>query len=133
VAGRYVRFERTNFVRLLTADPPVCRAGRPLEVLANCERLRRGEVCWCRFEAEAIADDFEAIHAAHLTDWLTDAMDPADVDEFAGDIDKAIAVARATHIGDDDVQRVVHLRARLGRLVQAGAGLTDRYSDELDE
>lgn len=133
MSTRYVRFDRSAFVRLLTADPPVCRGGRPLDVLANCDRLRRGESCWCRFEAEAIAEDFDAIGADHMSDWLVDTLEPEDVEAFANDVDRAVALAQAKSAADDDLQRVVHLQARLRRLVHAGAGLTDRYSDELED
>jgi RNA polymerase sigma factor (sigma-70 family) len=132
VTNRYVRFDRSAFVRLLTADPPVCRGGRPLEVLANCDRMRRGEPCWCRFEAETIADDLDAIAASDLSEWLTDTLEPEDVETFADDLERAVNVARAKSFDDDAVQRVVHLHTGLRRLVRAGAGLTDRHSDDLD-
>jgi len=85
MSSRYVRFDRPPFVRLPTAEPPVCRGGRPLDVLANCDRLRRGDPCWCRFEAEAIAEDLGAIGAENLSDWLTDTLEPEDVEAFADD------------------------------------------------
>jgi len=132
MSSRYVRFDRPPFLRLLTADPPVCRGGRPLEVLANCDRLRRGDPCWCRFEAEAIVEDLEAIGAPALSDWLTDTLEPEDVEAFADEIERAINGARPRSEDDDAVQRVAHWHVRLRRLVRAGAGLTDRYSDDLD-
>lgn len=132
VSNRYVRFDRSAFVRLLTADPPVCRGGRPLEVLANCDRMRRGEPCWCRFEAETIADDLEAIAATDVSAWLTDTLEPEDVEALADDLDRAVSLAEARSADDDAVQRVAQLHARLRRLVRAGAGLTDRHSDDLD-
>ncbi|MEX0629624.1 MAG: hypothetical protein WEE67_04195 [Chloroflexota bacterium] len=132
MSNRYVRFDRSAFVRLLTADPPVCRGGRPLEVLANCDRVRRGEPCWCRFEAETIADDLEAIAATDVSEWLTDTLEPEDVEAFADDLERAVNLAEARSADDDAVQRVAQLHARLRRLVRAGAGLTDRHSDDLD-
>lgn len=132
MSSRYVRFDRPPFIRLLTAEPPVCRGGRPLDVLANCDRLRRGDLCWCRFEAEAIAEDLGAIGAENLSDWLTDTLEPEDVEAFANDVERAINAARARAAEDDAVQRVVHLHARLRQLVRTGAGLTDQYSDDLD-
>jgi hypothetical protein len=132
MSSRYVRFDRPPFVRLLTAEPPVCRGGRPLDVLANCDRLRRGEPCWCRFEAEAIAEDLGAIGADNLSDWLTDTLEPEDVEAFAEDVERAINAAPTRAAEDDAIQRVVHWHARLRRLVRAGAGLTDQYSDDLD-
>ena len=132
MSNRYVRFDRSASIRLLTADPPVCRGGRPLEVLVNCDRMRRGEPCWCRFEAETIADDLDAIAAGDLSEWLTDALEPEDVEAFADDLERAVSAARARSADDDAVQRVVHLHAMLRRLIRAGAGLTDRHSDDLD-
>jgi len=94
--------------------------------------MRRGDPCWCRFEAETIADDLDAIGAGDLSEWLTDTFDPEDVAAFADDLEKALSGARARAADDDGIHRVAQLHARLSRLVRAGAGLTDRYSDDLD-
>lgn len=101
-------------------------------MLLNCDRMRRGDPCWCRFEAETVADDLEGIAAGDLSEWLTDTLEPEDVEAFAADIERAVSAARARSVDDDAVQRVVHLHAMLLRLVRAGAGLTDRHSDDLD-
>lgn len=132
MSNRWVRFDRPAFIRLLTADPPLCRAGKPLEVLSNCDRLRRGEPCWCRLEAEAMGEDLVAIGADRVSDWLTDTLEPEDVEAFTEDVLHAIEAARTPPIDEEAVQRVQHWHAWLRRLVRAGAGLTDRYSDDLD-
>ena len=65
-------FQRADYRWLLLADPPICRGGRPEVVLNNCDRLRRGEVCWCRFETQEAVEDVALIGApGALDDWLT--------------------------------------------------------------
>jgi hypothetical protein len=118
-----------QYPSLLTADPPVCRVGPPLAVLRRCERLRRDEVCWCRFAAADLADELSEAGAPELGDYFATALEPEDVNELSSRV-RALA---ASGIPDEDLaDSVARLSRRLRRLVEAESGLTDRYSDDLD-
>jgi hypothetical protein len=138
------RYERRDYRWLLTADPPVCRAGRPIVVLENCDRLRREESCWCRFDVAEIAEDLDVIGYRKIAeDWLHDHLEPEDVEAFRDEVASAIERAMRVSVTQDDalvktevehgIERVRSLRARLDRLVEREAGMTDRYSDDLEE
>ena len=77
------RFERRNYRWLLTADPPLCRAGKPEVVLQKCDRLAKGEECACRLEVQLVADDLEALGWAALAESLDDELEPADINTLA--------------------------------------------------
>lgn len=79
-----------------------------------------------------MSEDLEAIGADRVSDWLTDTLEPEDVEAFAEDVLRAINAARTSPVDEDAVQRVQHWHTWLRRLVLAGAGLTDRYSDDLE-
>lgn len=64
--------------------------------------------------------------------WLTDTLEPEDVEAFAEDVLRAIEAPRTPPVDEDAVQRVAHLHTWLRHLVRAGAGLIARYSDDLD-
>ena len=120
-----------QYPSLLTADPPVCRVGPPLAVLRRCERLRRDEVCWCRFAAADLADELIEAGASELADYFAAALEPEDVDELSS---KVHALATSESVPDAGLaDSVARLSRRLRRLVEAEAGLTDRYSDDLDD
>jgi len=138
------RYERRDYRWLLTADPPVCRAGRPIVVLANCDKLRRQESCWCRFDVSEITDDLDAIGYRRVAeDWLHDDLEPEDVEAFRNEVASVIERAARdseAHVENDakteyehTIERVRSLRTRLDRLVESEAGMTDRFSDDLEE
>lgn len=79
-----------------------------------------------------MGEDLAAIGADRVSDWLTDTLEPEDVEAFAEDVLQAIKAAQTPPVDEDAVQRVQHWHTWLRRLVRAGAGLTDRYSDDLD-
>ncbi len=114
---------------LLTADPPVCAIGPALGVLRRCERLRLDQHCFCRIAAADVADDLAAAGALELAEFLDTALEPDDVEALRD------GVQDLDLDGLDDpalAERLATLRGDLERLVRAGAGLTDRYSDDLD-
>lgn len=131
-------FQRADYRWLLLADPPICRGGRADVVLNNCDRQRRGEVCWCRFETQEAIEDVALIGAlGALDDWLT--AGDLDDDDVAGLRDKILLVtARARAGGElsddvaDGVERLESLAVRLKRLIDRGSGLSDRHADDVD-
>lgn len=135
------RYERADYRWLLLSDPPVCRAGPPDVVLNNCDLLRRGKVCWCRFESQEIVEDVEAVGAPGAADdWLTTGdLDPRDVEDFRDAIAAIAERARRMpddHPRDDDasaaLERLDALVTRLGRLVERESGLSDRFADDVE-
>ena len=129
---------------VLTADPPVCRIGGPIVVLANCDRLRRQESCWCRFDVSEITGDLAAMgHRSIAEDWLQDDLEPKDVEAFRDEI--AFVLERADRLSKAQVgaaakteiehatERVRLLHVRLNWLVQREAGITGRFSEDLEE
>ena len=136
------RYQRADYRWRLLADPPVCRAGRPAFILNNCDRLRRGEVCWCRFETTEINEDLEALgEAGKADDWLTagelEARDVEDLrDAMTRVVERAQRRSEAGSLSDDQasaLDRLTLLVSRLSRLVEHDSGLSDRYADELDD
>lgn len=132
------RFQRADYRWRLLADPPVCRAGRPEMVLNNCELVRRGQVCWCRFESAEINEDLEAIGATGAADdWLTAGdLEARDVEELRDAIRAILERAsKKANLSDDEsaaVDRLLGLAKRLDRLVERDSGLSDRYADDVD-
>ena len=135
------RYQRADYKWLLLADPPVCRAGRPIVVLNNCDRRRKGEICWCRFNTSEIADDLAEIGEANLADeWLTMDLEARDVEDFRNAVQTAVARAgqhsEEAPLDQDQehaLERVSYLIRRLNRLVESESGLSDRYSEDVDE
>jgi hypothetical protein len=132
-------FQRADYRWLLLADPPVCRTGRPEAVLNNCDRLRRGEVCWCRFETQDAVEDIGIVGAAGaLDDWLTAGdLEDRDVEDLRDKILGIVSRVRAEGEAASEevagaIERLEALAARLGRLVDRGSGLSDRYADDVD-
>lgn len=119
-----------RYVWLLTADPPVCAGGRPVAVLNQCSRKRKGELCHCRFDAAEISDDLGMLGCGELARTLEDGLEPDELSDFADGIRGCLSLAG----GKDDelVERVKVLVTRLDRIIEAEAGLTDRYSDDVD-
>lgn len=114
---------------LLTADPPVCAGGRPVAVLNQCPRRRKGQICFCRFDAAQIADDLAELGAGELARSLEDGLEPDEVEDFADGVRRSLQAAK----GDEDlIERLKALVVRLDKLVDAEVGLTDRYSDDVD-
>jgi hypothetical protein len=132
-------FQRADYRWRLLADPPVCRGGRAEVVLNNCDRLRRGEVCWCRFETQEAIEDVALVGApGALDDWLTtgdlDERDVADLHEAIDKLVKRTLAASEAPSADvaDACDRLERLVTRLGRLVERGSGLSDRFDDDVD-
>jgi hypothetical protein len=132
-------FQRADYRWRLLADPPVCRGGRADVVLNNCDRLRRGEVCWCRFETQEAIDDVASAGApGALDDWLTAGdLDDRDVEDLHDAIEKLVERSRSG--GEvlsadvaDATDRLELLMTRLARLVARGSGLSDRHDDDVD-
>lgn len=114
---------------LLTADPPLCSGGRPVVVLNQCPRRRNEQICFCRFDAAEIAEDLTKLGAAVLARELEDGMEPEEVADFTDGVREHLARSK----GDEEtVERVKVLLVRLQQVVDAEAGLTDRYSDDVD-
>ena len=72
----------------MTADPPICRPGPALGVLRRCERLHRGDLCFCRFETADLADDLTPVGAPELAEYLSSDLEPEDVEELASKVRK---------------------------------------------
>jgi hypothetical protein len=131
-------YQRADYRWLLLADPPICRPGRPEFVLNNCDRIRKAETCWCRFESKDITEDLDAIgQSGKADDWLTTGdLEPEDIEEFRHAMQAAVDRARASGTLDDDglagADRVDGLIGRLNRLIESGVGLSDRYADDID-
>lgn len=132
-------FQRADYRWRLLADPPVCRGGRPEVVLNNCDRMRRGEVCWCRFETQEAIEDVALVGAPGvLDDWLIAGdLDERDVEDLHDAIDRLIKRSRAVSEAPsadvaDATDRLERLLARLARLVDLGSGLSDRLDDDVD-
>ena len=132
-------FQREDYRWRLLADPPVCRGGRAEVVLKNCDRLRRGEVCWCRFETQEAIEDVALVGApGALDDWLTAGdLEERDVEDLQDAIDKLVKRSRAASEAPsadvaDACDRLERLVTRLARLVDRGSGLSDRFDDDLD-
>jgi len=118
-----------QYPRLLTADPPICSVGPPLATLRRCDRLRRGDRCYCRFAAADIAEDLVAADRLDLAQFLEASLEVEDVEELADEV----ATIDVESMGDEGLaERLTILRGDLQRLVDAGSGLIDRYSDDLD-
>lgn len=83
----------------------------------------------CRFAAADVAEDLVTAGAADLADYFSASLEPEDVEDVAG------RLHGVSLDGLDDADLVDRLRLllrNLDRLVEAGAGLTDRYSDDVD-
>jgi hypothetical protein len=131
---RPTRHDKYNWQ--LTADPPICAAGRPTVVLNACERRRRGGECWCRFDVADIAQDLreEADPAAtRLAADLEDELEADEVEAIAEAFAAVIARSRPrTAAAEDRLERLKQVHARLQHVAEAGAGLTSRYTDDID-
>lgn len=122
------RYRAEQYVWLLTADPPICREGRPIEVLQNCDRQRRNERCWCRLLVRDVADDLEQIGRGDLAEFLESGLEADDVSDVAGRLRSAATLAQGT----DECDRLIAVSYDLERIADRGSGLTDRYSDDVD-
>lgn len=125
--GRTGRAEK--YVWLLTAEPPACgRSGPSLRVLQTCPLLRRDQRCYCRFDVGSISADLEAAGAAAVADWFSTPLEPDDIPDLIRDIERVLRKG----VTDDAASRLGQLVTDLKRLEEAGSGLTDEYSDDLD-
>lgn len=105
--------------------------------------MTRQEPCLCRFNVAELSDDLAAIGEDELAEkWLSDRLEPSDVESFRNELE--LAYQNAAHVAqiaakeerldaEHSAERVGLLVSRLGLLVQDGAGLTDEFSDDLDE
>jgi hypothetical protein len=83
----------------------------------------------CRFAAADIAEDLENAGLPDLAEYFATPLEPEDVEELA----RKLRISNPNRLADADLaDRLVLLLRDLDRLVEAGAGLTDRFSDELD-
>lgn len=129
LGGGSGRYNAVQYPWLLTADPPVCRSGPALGVLRRCERLRRGDRCLCRFAAADIAEDLENAGSRDLADYFATSLEPEDVEELV----RKLRIFDPNKLADADLaDRLLQLLRDMDRLVEAGAGLTDRFSDDLE-
>jgi len=118
-----------KYTWLLTAEPPVCgRSGPPLRVLQTCERIRRDLPCYCWFDVGAITADLEAAGAGGVAEWFATPLEPDDIADLVRDVERI----RLSGVPDDVADRLRVLHSDLRRLEEAGSGLTDEYSDDLD-
>ena len=128
------RHDKYNW--LLTTDPPICAAGRPIVVLNACERRRRGGEGWCRFDVADIAQDLREQNdaaAGRLAGDLEDELEADEIDAIAEALAGVIARSRpGTAAAEDRLERLKQVHARLLRVAEAGAGLTSRYVDDID-
>lgn len=121
-----------RYVWLLTADPPLCASGKPVAVLNQCSRRRHAQLCYCRFDAAEISGDLEKLGCAELSRALEDSLEPDEVADFAQHVEHCLRGSRTHTALEEVVERVKVLLVGLERVVEAEAGLTDRYSDEVD-
>lgn len=126
--SRKRRYRAEQYIWLLTADPPICRSGRPLEVLDSCERRRRDLVCWCRVAVRDIADDLDAVGCGDLADEFEAELDSDDVAELAERLASVGRTAEDREAGE----RVAAAAEILERIAEAGSGLSDRHADDVD-
>lgn len=132
-------YQRADYRWLLLADPPICRGGRPEAVLNNCDRLRRGEVCWCRFETQEAVEDVAMVgEPGALDDWLTAGdLEERDVEDLR---DAILRIVKRRQSGSEAMtedaaaaaERLEALAIRLSRVVDRGSGLSDRHADDVD-
>lgn len=119
--------------RVLTADPPLCGRGNAVAVLNSCERRRRMLECICRFDANQIAEDASLFDCADVASAMEDSLEPDDVEALAGDLELCLGRAGAsTEIERDARDRLERAFQRLERVIDAGAALTDEYSDAIE-
>lgn len=119
-----------KYVWTLTAEPPACgRSGPSIRVLQTCPRLRKDQHCYCRFDTGSIAADLEAVGAAQVAEWFLTPLEPDDIADLIGDFER---VVNRTTEDEDAAGRLRLVLADLKRLEDAGSGLTDEYSDDLD-
>jgi hypothetical protein len=120
----------------MAADPPLCGPGRTVERILQCPLPRRGETCRCLFEINEVADDLAEAGAADVAGWFDDEVDPDDVPQLMKDLRRArVGVSQLRSDEQVREQLAQRLDAWIGRfadLEAAGAGLTGRYSDDLD-
>ena len=128
MTSRGRRYRAEQYIWLLTADPPICRDGRPVEVLNNCDRQRRGERCWCRVLVREVADDLDHIGQGDVSEFLEAGLEADDVSDVAARLRSAAALAEGT----DESDRVIAVSYDLERIADRGSGLTDRYADDVD-
>lgn len=122
------RRRRAKSVWLLTADPPVCTAGRAVDVLSQCAELRRGNECVCRFDVAELEAPLRACGGDEAAEMLSDRLEPEDVEDLLRLTQQCVRSGHGTEEARQDVSALV---ARLRRLVARGSGLTDAYSDEI--
>jgi hypothetical protein len=71
--------------------------------------------------------------AARLAGDLEDELEPEDVEALTEELADVIRRSRPTNsVTEDRLERLKHVHGRLRRVVQAGAGLTSRHTDDID-
>lgn len=121
------------YERLLTADPPICRGGHPVAVLNACERRRRGADCLCRFDANELAEDGELLGCGAIADSLEHELEREEVEGLLAEVELCLNRPAPTEDRSAEAfERLGRVRYRLEAVVEHEAGLTDRYSDEIE-
>jgi hypothetical protein len=119
-----------KYVWTMTAEPPACgRSGPSIRVLQTCPRLRKDQHCYCRFDTGAIAADLEEAGAAAVAEWFLTPLEADDIPDLITDFERAV---NRTSADEEAAGRLRLVLADLKRLEEAGSGLTDEYSDDLD-
>lgn len=120
----------------MAADPLLCGPGKTVPRILQCPLPRRGETCRCLFEINDILDDLTDAGQVDVAQWFEDEIEPDDVGQLIADFRRAkVGVTRLS--ADADVKDQIRQRldvwlTRFALLEEAGAGLTGRYSDDLD-
>jgi hypothetical protein len=125
-----------KYIWRMTADPLLCGSGKTVTKILQCPLPHRDETCQCLFEVNEIVDDLTDAAQVDVGQWFEDDIDADDVGQLIADFRRAqVAVTQL----NSDAETKEQIRQRLGvwmtrfaLLQEAGAGLTGRYSDDLD-
>ena|SRR5438045_3455417 len=126
-----------KYIWRMAADPPLCGTGRTVQRILQCSLPRRGGYCHCLFDVNEIVDDLtEAQGIEAAGGWFEADIESEDVAQLIRDFRVVkIGVGRLpldNAARDEVAQRIQQWIARFSELEEAGAGLTGRYSDDLD-
>jgi hypothetical protein len=125
-----------KYIWRMTADPLLCGPGKTVTKILQCPLPRRNETCHCLFEINEIVDDLTDANQVELAEWFEDDIDADDVGQLMADFRRAKAGVSPLNADPEAIepirQRLDVWLTRFGLLQEAGAGLTGRYSDDLD-
>jgi hypothetical protein len=77
----------------------------------------------------SISNDLEAAGATSVAEWFSTPLEQDDIPDLIRDLER---VVRRGVADEDAAGRLGQLVTDLRRLEEAGSGLTDEYSDDLD-